>query len=156
MKLAFFEPDIPQNIGAAMRLCACLDVEMHVIEPTSFPWKENEFRRSGLDYVEHIRLIRHSSWAKFQQNMEGARIVLLTTKAAEPYTGFTFDADDVLLMGSESRGVPDDVHNAANARLTIPMKAGLRSLNVVNAASMVLGEALRQTGEFPVFIQGAT
>jgi tRNA (cytidine/uridine-2'-O-)-methyltransferase len=143
--LAFYQPDIPQNVGAAMRLCACLGTGLEIIEPCGFIWDERKIRQSAMDYYDASGLARHSSWEKFLNLSKGQRrIVLLTTKGAQPYTGFAFSPDDVLLMGRESAGVPDDVHEAADARLTIPMRPGFRSLNVVNAAAMVLGEALRQ------------
>lgn len=149
LSLAFYQPDIPQNVGAAMRLCACLGAGLEIIEPCGFLWDDRKIRQSALDYYDACRLVRHSSWDKFRDLYKGKRrIVLLTTKAAEPYTGFAFAPGDVLLMGRESAGVPDDVHAAADARLTIPMRPGLRSLNVVNAAAMVVGEALRQTEGF--------
>lgn len=145
--LAFYQPDIPQNVGAAMRLCACLGVGLEVIEPCGFIWDERKIRQSAMDYYDASGLMRHASWEKFHGLYKGKRrIVLLTTKAAQPYAGFAFAPDDVLLMGRESAGVPGDVHEAADARLTIPMRPGFRSLNVVNAAAMVLGEAMRQKG----------
>ena len=146
--LALFQPDIPQNVGAAMRLCACLGMTLDVIEPCAFPWKEKEFRRSGLDYIDHVNVVRHMSWTAFCEARKGRRLILLTTKSAVPYTSVTYKDDDILLAGRESAGVPDEVHNAADARILIPMAKGLRSLNVINAASMVAGEALRQTGLF--------
>lgn len=149
VEVAFYQPDIPQNVGAAMRLCACLDVPMHVIEPTAFLWKDDAFRRSGMDYRDHVTLTRHQSWDAFDQAMTDRRIILLTTKSDAPYLDFSFEAGDVLLMGSESYGVPEAVHQGVPHTLTIPMKTGFRSLNVVNAAALVMGEALRQTGGLP-------
>lgn len=146
INLAFYQPDIPQNVGAAMRLCACLGTGLEIIEPCGFVWDDRKIRQSAMDYYDACGLVRHTSWRAFLDTNQGKRrIVLLTTKAAEPYTGFAFAPDDVLLMGRESAGVPDDVHAAADARLIIPMRPGLRSLNVVNAAAIVMGEALRQT-----------
>ncbi|MGB4107057.1 MAG: tRNA (cytidine(34)-2'-O)-methyltransferase [Alphaproteobacteria bacterium] len=142
--IAMYQPDIPQNVGAMMRLAACTGVELHIIEPCGFPWDERKIRRSGLDYVDAMDYMRHESWAKFLENTVGRRLVLLTTKAAEPYYNFEFQGGDILLAGRESAGVPDEVHDAAHARLTIPMAGSARSLNVVNATSMVLGEAIRQ------------
>lgn len=150
VSLALYQPDIPQNMGAALRLGACLGVDIHAIEPAGFDISDRNLRRTGLDYVAQARLVRHRSWDDFLAVRGGRRVVLLTTKSSLPYTGFDFMADDFLLLGRESAGVPDSVHQAADARLTIPMASGLRSLNVVNAAAMVLGEALRQTGGFPV------
>lgn len=139
-----YQPDIPQNVGAMMRLAACTGVELHIIEPCGFPWDERKIRQSGMDYVDNMDYTRHESWAKFVENIAGRRLVLLTTKGAEPYYNFEFQDGDIILAGRESAGVPDEVHNAAHARLLIPMAGSARSLNVVNATSMVLGEALRQ------------
>ncbi len=145
---ALYQPDIPQNTGAMIRLCACLGVPLDIIEPCGFPWDAGRMRRSGMDYLDKVSLTRHASWDRFRQAYEGRRIVLLTTKSALPYTGFEFQKSDILLAGRESAGVPDDVHESADARITIPMREGLRSLNVVNATAMVLGEALRQAEGF--------
>lgn len=144
MKLALFQPDIPQNVGAMMRLCACLGVEMEIIGPCGFIWDEAKIRRAGMDYIDHLSLTRHDSWHAYQAQRQG-RLVLLTTKASQPYTDYRFNADDTLLMGRESAGVPEEVHAFAEGRIIIPLKPGLRSLNVATAAAMVLGEALRQT-----------
>ncbi len=145
MKLALYQPDIPQNAGAAMRLCACLGVSLDIIEPCGFVWDERKIRQSGMDYVDAVTLTRHPSWERFLEANTGSRIVLMTTKAAMPYTDFSFQKKDILLAGRESAGVPDDIHTAADARIGIPMQGGLRSLNIVNASAMILGEALRQT-----------
>lgn len=144
VSIALYQPDIPQNVGAMMRLAACMGVELHIIEPCGFPWDERKIRRSGLDYVDTMNYARHESWAKFLQSTAGRRLVLLTTKTAKPYCNFEFQDGDILVAGRESAGVPDDVHNAVHARLLIPTTGSARSLNVVNATSMVLGEALRQ------------
>lgn len=141
--LALYQPDIPQNVGSAIRLCACLDIPLHIIEPCGFPWDERKIRTSAMDYYDALMIHRHNSYAAFTESV-GGRIVLLTTKTDLPYTSFDFQDGDILLMGRESAGVPEDVHNAADAQVTIPMKTGMRSLNVINAASMVLGEAKRQ------------
>ena len=148
MRLALYQPDIPQNAGSLMRLCACLGVAMDIIEPCGFLLSDRNFRRAGLDYRAGVDLTRHDSWKTFETGRAG-RLLLLTTKAAEPYTSFVFAPGDTLLVGRESAGVPDEVHEAADARLVIPLQPGLRSLNVAQAAAMVLGEALRQTGLFP-------
>jgi tRNA (cytidine/uridine-2'-O-)-methyltransferase len=153
MRLALYQPDIPQNAGSLMRLCACLGVAMDIIEPCGFLLSDRNFRRAGLDYRAGLDLSRHESWAAFSSQkraQKGQRLVLLSTKAAQPYANFAFAPGDTLLVGRESAGVPDDVHQAADARLLIPMRAGMRSLNVAQAAAMVLGEALRQTGLFPI------
>lgn len=143
--LAFYQPDIPQNVGAAMRLCACLGVPMHVVEPTTFPWKEAEFRRSGMDYVNHVALTRHSSWNAMLAQKGDARIVLVETDGATPLWDFAFRPGDILLLGRESAGVPKDVYAQVDASIKIPMNPGVRSMNVVTAAALVIGEALRQT-----------
>lgn len=145
MHLALYQPDIPQNVGAAIRLAACLGMRLDVIDPCGFPWDERKIRQSALDYRDHLDLMRHSSWDNFKIVSAGRRIILLSTKAALPYLDFEFQADDILLAGRESAGVPEHVHEAADARVFIPMRAGLRSLNVINACAMVAGEALRQT-----------
>jgi tRNA (cytidine/uridine-2'-O-)-methyltransferase len=149
MRLALFEPDIPQNAGALLRLAACLDVGMDIIEPCGFSLGDRALKRAGMDYLELAALRRHASWARFQADRPPGRLILLTTKAAQPYTGFAFAPGDTLLMGRESAGVPDTVHAMADARIIIPMRAGARSLNVAQAAAMVLGEALRQCNLFP-------
>lgn len=148
MRLALYQPDIPQNAGALIRLGACLGVALDIIEPCGFLFSDRGLKRAGMDYLEGADVQRHASWEAFAAQRRG-RLVLLTTKASDSYTDFSFRADDILLLGRESAGVPDDVHAAADARLRVPMKAGLRSLNVALAAAMVLGEALRQTRGFP-------
>jgi tRNA (cytidine/uridine-2'-O-)-methyltransferase len=149
--LALYQPDIPQNTGAIMRLCACLGVEVHVIEPAGFDLSDRALRRSGMDYLVHVRLMRHRSWQDFSdwRREQGRRLVLLTTSATRPYADFAFAGSDILLLGRESAGVSETVHEEADARLVIPIATGLRSLNVATAAAMVLGEALRQTNGFP-------
>jgi tRNA (cytidine/uridine-2'-O-)-methyltransferase len=151
MRLALFQPDIPQNVGAMIRLCACMGVELDVIEPCAFPLSDRSLRRAALDYGGEASVSLHESWTRFLQARERAagRLVLLTTRAAEPYTGFDFAMGDTLLFGRESAGVPDEVHERAEARLIIPIRPQTRSLNVATAAAMALGEALRRTGGFP-------
>jgi tRNA (cytidine/uridine-2'-O-)-methyltransferase len=148
MRIALFQPDIPQNTGTILRLCACLDVEAHIIEPAGFPISDRHFRRAGMDYLDQVSIVRHDSWAHFQRwrTDDNGRLVLFSTKAAEPYLDHRFGARDILLFGRESAGVPDQVAAAADARLVIPIQPGLRSLNVAMAVAMALGEALRQTG----------
>jgi tRNA (cytidine/uridine-2'-O-)-methyltransferase len=148
MQLALFQPDIPQNTGTILRLCACLDVVAHIIEPAGFPVSDRAFRRAGMDYLDQVRLTRHVSWTKFEEwrRENGFRLVLFTTKGATSYLDFRYGASDILLFGRETVGVTDEVVAAADARLKIPIKAGLRSLNVAMAAAMATGEALRQTG----------
>jgi tRNA (cytidine/uridine-2'-O-)-methyltransferase len=148
LRLALYQPDIPQNAGSLMRLCACLGVAMDIVEPCGFLLTDRNFRRAGMDYRAGTDLTRHESWESFRQTASG-RLLLLTTRAAQPYAGFAFQPSDILIVGRESAGVPENVHAAAHARLLIPMRAGMRSLNVAQAAAMVLGEALRQTGSFP-------
>lgn len=148
MVIALFEPDIPQNAGTILRLGACLGIPVHFIGPAAFNASERGFRRAGLDYIDHATLVSHVSFAVFQQwrRAEGRRIVLLSTKAETGYLDFAFLPGDVLLAGRESSGVPEAVHQAADASVRVPMRPGLRSLNVAVAVAMVLGEALRQTG----------
>jgi tRNA (cytidine/uridine-2'-O-)-methyltransferase len=148
MRLALYEPDIPQNAGAVLRLGACLGVGVDIIEPCGFLLSDRRLKRAGMDYLAAVALCRHASWAAFRAAPRG-RLVLLTTRGALAYHRFAFRADDTLLLGRESAGVPDAVHRAADARLVIPLRPGLRSLNVALAAAMVLGEALRQTAAFP-------
>ncbi|HUK08155.1 MAG TPA: tRNA (cytidine(34)-2'-O)-methyltransferase [Stellaceae bacterium] len=150
MRLALFEPDIPQNTGALMRLAACLDLALDVIEPAGFLMSDRRLKRAGMDYIEVLDWRRHRSWRDFLAALPHAsRLVLLTTRGTLPYHRFMFRPDDVLLLGRESAGVPEQVHARADARLLIPMRPGLRSLNVALAGAMVLGEALRQTRGFP-------
>jgi tRNA (cytidine/uridine-2'-O-)-methyltransferase len=143
ISLSLYQPDIPQNVGAAMRLCACMGMTLNLIEPFGFPWKAREFKRTGMDYIDLVDFQRHTSWKKFQDNHKG-RIILMTTKASIPYTDFEFQEGDTLLAGRESVGVPDDVHASVQGRILIPMYGQARSLNVINACSMITGEALRQ------------
>ena len=150
MRLALFQPDIPQNLGAAIRLAACLGVSLDVIEPCGFPLSDAAIRRAAMDYAEIATVKRHASWSIYQAITASChRIVLFTTKGAQPLDHFAFQPDDVLLFGRESAGVPDEVHEAAHARICIPLVIGARSLNVVTAAAIALGEALRQTNGFP-------
>lgn len=154
MRLALYQPDIPQNCGALIRLTACLGVGLDIIEPCGFLLDDKRLKRAGLDYHSQASLRRHRSWTAFQteRQVEGAaggRLLLLTTRGDRPYTHFTFAPGDILLLGRESAGVPEEVHAAADARLVIPVRAGCRSLNVAQAAAMVLGEALRQSDAFP-------
>lgn len=146
MKIALYQPDIPQNLGAMMRLCACMEVGLDIIEPCGFLWNARKIRQSAMDYYDSVDLIKHTDWRAFRAlYSDERRVILMTTKASVPYLDFEFRADDVLLAGRESAGAPDFVHQAVEGRVFIPMRAGLRSLNIVNATSMILGEALRQT-----------
>ena len=148
MQIALFQPDIPQNTGTILRLCACLDVAAHIIEPAGFPVSDRHFRRAGMDYLDQVTIMRHDSWSKFEQwrNDGGFWLVLFTTQGAGSYLDYRYRRNDILLFGRESAGVPDEVATAADARLVIPIRPDLRSLNVAMAAAMALGEALRQTG----------
>ena len=150
MRLALFQPDIPQNLGAAIRLAACLGVPLDVIEPCGFPLSDAAIRRAALDYAGLAQVERHAGWNDFLANSApSGRLVLFTTRAVAPFHDFAFAAGDNLLFGRESAGAPDEVHDAAGARLVIPLAPGARSLNVVTAATLALGEALRQTRAFP-------
>jgi len=150
MRIALFEPDIPQNAGTILRLAACLGIEAHLIEPAGFPTSDRAFRRAGMDYLDHVTLERHGSWEGFERwrSAQGLRLVLFTTRATVSYLDHAYRPDDILLFGRESAGVPDQVHRAADVRLRIPMRTGLRSLNVAVTCAMAVGEALRQTGQF--------
>ena len=146
MKIALYQPDIPQNLGSMMRLCACMGTELDIIEPCGFLWDERKIRQSAMDYYDSITIMRHTSWQKFFDLYQGhRRIILMSTKTEAPYTRFEFKKDDILLAGRESAGVPEDVHESVDAQICIQMKNDMRSLNIVNATSMILGEALRQT-----------
>lgn len=151
MRLALYQPDIPQNTGAILRLAACLGADVDIIEPCGFVWSDKYLRRAGMDYLDRIAPVRHPSWDTFRESRRaaGGRLILLTTGGSIPHTRFAFHADDCLLLGRESAGVPDEVHEAVEARVRVPMTAGMRSINVAMAAAIVLGEALRQTGGFP-------
>jgi tRNA (cytidine/uridine-2'-O-)-methyltransferase len=148
MEIALYEPDIPQNTGTILRLGACLGVPVHIIEPAGFPVSDRAFRRAGLDYLDAVRIERHISFDAFEawRRAQSRRLVLLTTRAETAYPAFSFRERDLLMVGRESSGVPDRVHGSADAALRIPMQDGQRSLNIAVALSMVLGEALRQTG----------
>jgi tRNA (cytidine/uridine-2'-O-)-methyltransferase len=150
MRLALYQPDIPQNTGTILRLAACLGVPVDVVLPAGFDVSDRNLRRAGLDYLDHVALTRHADWTTFdaKRRADGRRLVLLTTKGATAHVDFAFQADDTLLLGRESSGVPEHVHVAVDARVRIPMRDGLRSLNIAVAAALVLGEALRQTGGF--------
>ena len=150
MQIALFQPDIPQNTGTILRLCACLDVAAHIIEPAGFPVSDRHFRRAGMDYLDQVTIARHDSWSKFEQwrNDGGYRLILFTTRGTGSYLDYRYQAADILLFGRESAGVPDEVAAKTDARLLIPMRAGLRSLNVAMAAAMAIGEAMRQTNGF--------
>jgi tRNA (cytidine/uridine-2'-O-)-methyltransferase len=147
MRLALYQPDIPQNTGTLLRTAMCLDIAVDIIEPCGFVFSDRQLKRAGMVYLKNADVTRHSSWKSFKQKIDvkGARLVLLSTKAEKGYTNFSFQSDDIIMVGRESAGVPEDVFAFAHARLQIPMVSGARSLNVAIAAAMVLGEALRQT-----------
>ncbi len=154
MRLALFQPDIPQNTGTLLRLGACLDLPLDIIEPCGFIFNERAMKRAGMDYLNMASYKRHNSWDDFldyrkQHSEEYGRIVLLTTHATQAYTDFKFLPNDIILMGRESAGVPEAVHQLADSRLLIPMNQNARSINVAISAVMVIGEALRQTNLFP-------
>jgi tRNA (cytidine/uridine-2'-O-)-methyltransferase len=146
LRIALYQPDIPQNTGTILRLCACLGGEAHVIEPAGFAISDRRFRRAGMDYLDHVTLCRHDSWPRFEawRRQAGLRLVLLSTSAERCYLDESYRATDILLFGRESAGVPEEVWSAADVRLTIPMAPALRSLNVAMAAAMVAGEVVRQ------------
>jgi len=148
MRLALYQPDIPQNLGAFIRLAACLGVPLDIIEPCGFPVDDRRIRRAAMDYYSLARVTRHTSWQSFSQDRPPGRLVLLTTSGAQAFPEVAFRPDDILLLGRESAGVPSEVHDAAGLRLRIPLQAGARSLNVALAAAVVLSEALRQTKGF--------
>ena len=148
MRLVLFQPDIPQNAGALMRLAACLGVAVDIVEPCGFALSDRRMKRAGLDYLDLAAVTRHRSWAAYRETTPG-RLLLLTTKGDTRHCDFLYNPGDSLMVGRESAGVPQEVHDDCDARLRIPLMPGIRSLNVATAAAMVLGEALRQTGLFP-------
>ncbi len=151
MRIALYQPDIPQNTGTILRLAACMGIGVDIIEPCGFVLDDKRMRRAGMDYLHRVDLVRHNSWDSYMEAKkdQGGRLLLLSTKAAHLYTDFTYKKDDTLLLGRESEGVPANVHDRADERLIIPMAEGMRSLNVAISGAMVLGEALRQTDGFP-------
>lgn len=144
MRLALYQPDIPQNTGAMLRLAACFGMAVDIIEPCGFIFDDAKMRRSGMDYIDLVSITKHSSWDAFYETKGNSRLLLLSTKAATPYYDFRFQQDDILLMGRESSGVPETVHQLATNRLIIPMQGNARSLNVAMAAAIVASEAQRQ------------
>jgi len=149
MRLAAYQPDIPQNTGALIRLCAGLNVPLDLIEPFGFIWDERKIRSSAMDYFDLAKITRHSSWESFRKTYENHRIVLLSTKSSINYTEFPFEPSDILLLGRESAGVPEEVHNSIPDKVKILMADGARSLNMAMAGAMILGEGLRQIGHKP-------
>jgi tRNA (cytidine/uridine-2'-O-)-methyltransferase len=151
LRIALYQPDIPQNTGTILRLAACLGVEAHIVEPAGFPSSDRAFRRAGMDYLDRVALVRHESWPAFDAWRRECRLrlVLFTTAGAVSYLDHNYRRDDMLMFGRESSGVPDPVHATADVRLRIPMRPGLRSINVAIAAAMALGEQIRQTRAAP-------
>ena len=149
MRLGLYQPDIPQNTGTILRMAACFGIPVDIIGPAGFDMRDSALRRAGLDYLAHVSLQRHVSFTAYLESRPHGRLVLLTTRGAIAHTEFRFDAGDTLLLGRESAGVPANVHDVADARVAIPIRQGLRSLNIAVAAAIVLGEALRQTDGFP-------
>jgi tRNA (cytidine/uridine-2'-O-)-methyltransferase len=149
MRIALYQPDIAGNVGAVLRTAACLAVPCDIIEPCGFAFSERALKRAGMDYAAQAQICRHSGWAAFLETLEGARIVLMSSKASTPLPRFAFRPDDIILMGSESSGVPVEIHERADGRVYIPMAAGFRSLNISVSAGIALSEALRQTRQFP-------
>lgn len=149
MRIVLYQPDIPQNAGTILRLAACLGVGVDVIEPCGFVWSEQRMRRAGMDYLEFAAVRRHSSWSAFLSGRDAGRLVLATTRGAVFLPDARFDAEDHLILGRESAGVPEEVHAAADLAVKIPMVPGARSLNVAVSAGILLSEGLRQTGGWP-------
>ena len=144
LEIALYQPDIAPNAATILRMCACFGLTCRIIEPAGFVMSDSQFRRAGMDYLDRAALVREPSWAAFRRATAGRRSVLLTTRAALPVWDFAFRADDLILMGRESVGVPEAVHEQVEARVTIPMRGGLRSLNVALACAIATGEAVRQ------------
>lgn len=149
MRVALFEPEIAGNVGAVLRLCACLRTAVDLIEPMGFEWDDRRVRRTAMDYIDHVAVVRHVGFDAFRAAVGARRLVLFTTKGAASAYGFGFLADDVLLFGKESAGVPSGVAEVCDARVRIPMRPEVRSMNLATAAALALGEALRQTSTLP-------
>lgn len=149
MRIALFEPEIAGNVGAVLRLCACMGVPVDLIEPMGFEWDDRRVRRTAMDYIDHVVVARHAGFDAFRATIGESRLVLLSTKSSQCAYEFTFRHDDVLVFGKESAGVPDHVVAASDARIRIPMRAEVRSMNLAMSAGLALGEALRQTGALP-------
>ncbi len=147
--VALYQPDIPSNLGTTARMCACFGLPLHVIEPTGFPWSHKALKRAGMDYLDHVRIIRHDSWQAFSRAIGDHRLVLASTRAICAHHAFPFAPGDILLFGRECCGVPQEVHETVHARIRIPMQKGLRSLNVAMSAGIIAAEALRQLSAFP-------
>ena len=148
MRLALYQPEIPQNAGTMIRMAACFGLPVDIIEPCGFIFDDRRFERAGMDYLKETEINRYVSFDAYLEEKPQGRLILLTTKSSLPYTRFQFEKDDILLMGRESAGVPEEVHKQADRRVLIPMKKQMRSLNVAISCGIVLGEAMRQTGLF--------
>ncbi len=149
MRIALYQPEIAGNVGAVLRLGACLGTAVDLIEPMGFTWDDKRVRRAAMDYIDHVEIVRHADFAAFRASIGPARLLLLTTKGAEPLYHFAFRSDDVLLLGQESAGVPEVIAQQCAARLRLPMRPEVRSMNMAMTAGLALGEALRQTGGLP-------
>ena len=149
MRIALFEPEIAGNVGAVLRLGACLGVVVDLIEPLGFEWDDRRIRRTAMDYIDHVEVVRHAGFDAFRATIGLSRLVLFTTKAEQSAYDFRFQTDDILLFGKESAGAPAEVHDAADARVRIPLRAEVRSLNLAMTTALALGEALRQTNDLP-------
>ena len=149
MRIALFEPEIPGNVGAILRLCACMGATVDLIEPLGFEWDDRRVRRTAMDYIDHVAIARHPDFATFRATIGESRLVLFTTKSSQSAYDFSFGADDILLFGKESAGVPLSVAAACAARVRIPMRPQVRSMNLATSAALALGEALRQTAALP-------
>ena len=149
MRIALFEPEIAGNVGAVMRTGACLGAEIHLIEPLGFQWDDKRVRRAAMDYIDHVRVVRHPGFTAFREATGPGRLVLFTTKSSASIYDFTFAPSDILLFGKESAGVPETVASAADAAVRIPLRTDVRSFNLASSAAIALGEALRQTGGLP-------
>lgn len=149
MRIALFEPEIAGNVGAILRLGACLGAAVDLIEPMGFVWDDRRVRRAAMDYIDHVTIARHASFDAFRTTIGAGRLILFTTKSDQSPYDFSFAPDDILLFGKESAGVPASIAQACDARLRIPMRPQVRSMNLASSAALVLGEALRQTGQLP-------
>ena len=149
MRIALFEPEIAGNVGAVLRLGACMGVPVDLIEPLGFVWDDRRVRRTAMDYIDHVEVARHPNFNAFRSSIGNSRLILFTTKASQSAYDFDFSANDVLLFGKESAGVPPSVADASHARLRIPMRPQVRSMNLATSAALAVGEALRQTGALP-------
>lgn len=149
MRIALFEPEIAGNVGAVLRLGACLGAAVDLIEPLGFAWDDRRVRRTAMDYIDHVEVVRHASLDAFRQTVGKSRLLLFTTRASQSAYDFAYRSDDILLFGKESAGVPSVVADACDTRLRIPIRPEVRSMNLATSAALVLGEALRQTGSLP-------